>query len=265
MSDFFLNLATRVSDDANAVRPRAAGRFEPSEPMAELAETTEEIATVVDATPGPPQSSREPANPEFEPGMRREPRAQAIPPQSSLPSEPTRPVNPARIDGPQSSPPLGGRPEIVPADGDQSPEAASRAMSIGAYGSDYEELPQQNEMTIVNRVLRVQQRPDASPPKAETAVARPAEAEPAPIAAAATGQPAAIVRSEREIFVAQRPRELPTPADASPPPETVVHVTIGRVELRAPAAAAPRKREQAVSQAATLAEYLQKHAARTRS
>jgi len=53
------------------------------------------------------------------------------------------------------------------------------------------------------------------------------------------------------------------PPDADPPPAPDVHVTIGRVEVRAtPAASTESRREPARRPAMGLAEYLEKRANR---
>lgn len=258
MTDFFLNLASRAVDNENAIRPRVSGRFEPSEPVAELAEVNEEIGSGAGATvivPDSPQRPQE-SNPAAQPS------AQATPGRSSPPTE-SAPINPDAIDARQSSAPVQARPEVNPAAAEESQTVISPAMSLHMHDADEEELPQQDETTVVKHDTHVQERTVAARPIAQTPTARPAAAgrANAPIATAAASRRPAIGKPARETLAARNPRDMPRPADAAPPPETVVHVTIGRVELRAPPAAAPPRKREQVSQAGTLAEYLQKHAA----
>lgn len=267
MTDFFLNLASRVANHENAIRPRVAGRFESSEPAAVLAEINEEIAVGADATPTAPdarQRRRESGMSGLKPAA--DPGVQVTPPRSSPPSESAPPVKFGAVDIPQSSPPVQARPEVCPADGAESRNAVP-ATILRVHDSDGEELAQQDEATLAKAEAPVQRRTVVSLPAAEVAMTGSAAAKPAnvPIAIPAASHRPTIRKPSPDTFFARKPREMPGPAAAAPPPETVVHVTIGRVELRAPATAAPRKREQAPSQAGTLAEYLQKHAARTRS
>lgn len=259
MTDFFLNLASRAVDNENAIRPRVSGRFEPSEPVAEFAEVNEEIGSGAGATVIVPDSPQRPR----ESKAAAEPSAQATPGRSSPPTE-SAPINPDAADAPQSNAPVQARPEVNPAGGEESQTDISPAMSRHLHDADEEELLQQDdETTVVKHDTHVQERTVVARPIAQTPTARPAAAgrANAAIATAAASRRPAIGKPARETLAARNPRDMPRPADAASPPETVVHVTIGRVELRAPPAAAPpRKREQA-SQTGTLAEYLQKHAA----
>lgn len=266
MINFFLNLASRAVDNENAVRPRVTGRFEPSEPAAELAEINEEIVIGTGAT----LIARDSRQQRWDSRMSgleaaEEPGVQAAPPRFSPPSESAKPINAGAVEVPQSIPPVRARPEINPAGGKESQTALLRSMSPDVHDTDVEELPPQGETTAAKRDSPAHKQAVVSPP-AQIAITRPAAAgsATAPNVTAAASHRPVIGKPARETIVARKPREMPRPADAVPPPETVVHVTIGRVELRAPATAAPRKREQAPSQVGTLAEYLQKHAARTR-
>jgi hypothetical protein len=267
MSDFFRNLASRAVPDESGVRPRVAGRFEPSEPVAELAEINEEIASLADAAPVS-ADSRQRHQTSGMSGFETvaQPRRQAPPPPSAAASESPSPINPDVLDALQSNPPIPARSELTPADGGEAPTAMLPAMPLRMRDPDDEASPQQEERAIDKGEPPVQRPTVVSPAGAQAAPIGPAAAEPAnaPMATAARHRPAS-GKLAPETVVARKPREMPTPADALPPPETVVHVTIGRVELRAPTAAAPRKRERAATQVTTLAEYLQKHAARNRS
>jgi hypothetical protein len=267
MSDFFLNLATRVRGNENAIRPRVAGRFEPTEPMAKLAEASEEIVRGVDETRAaapPRQSSPQSAMSGHEVTIEGEPVPQAI----ALPasSEPHRPVAPGRVDAPRPDPTM--RHEFPPDMREKTSTVDLPTISLRTPANNRAEWPQQSETPPAKREAHIPGRTVTSPSKAQTAVSElpsAGSAPNAPIVAAPADHPAGIMTPQREPFVAQRSGKMPRSPEALPPQETVVHVTIGRVELRAPAAAPPRKPEQAASQAGTLAEYLQKHAARTRS
>lgn len=268
MTGFFLNLASRAVGDENAVRPRVAGRFEPAEPAAELAEISEEIARGADTMPIAPDSRqrrRETGTDGLNPAA--EPRVPSTPSLSSPPSGASQPINPDADDAQQSSPVILTGPESKPADRDDPQSTVWPTASLQAPNADAAELPQWKETRLVEDDATAHKQLVDSRPAPPVAIPGSTAASPAnaPVVNATVGPHPATGMLARETFVARKPRGMPGPANALPPPETIVHVTIGRVELRAPAAAAPRKREQAVSQAGTLAEYLQKHAARRRS
>ena len=71
--------------------------------------------------------------------------------------------------------------------------------------------------------------------------------------------PPPMPRALRTVRAPQIQREAP------PPVETTIHVSIGRIEVRAPPPAAARPREPAASPVMTLADYLQKRTGRVRS
>jgi hypothetical protein len=82
---------------------------------------------------------------------------------------------------------------------------------------------------------------------------------------AAPASPLAVPPSlPREIGTTPARRVLAVERAEPPPTETIVHVSIGRIELRAPPTPPATKRARAAPAVTTLAEYLQQRAARTR-
>ncbi len=266
MSNFFLNIAARAVDNENAVRPRVAARFESSEPVAELAEINEEIGSRADATQivrDSPQRRRGSGSSGFNAVV--ESRGQTALALSSTPSASPQPIDPDAVDALAANTPVQAGPEVNQVGGGEAPSAVSPAISHHVHNTDDVELPQQDKATVVAPDAPVQERIVVARLSAQATQPAAAARAIAPIATAPASRRPATEKPPRETSIARNTREMPAPAGALPSAETVVHVTIGRVELRVPSTAAPRKREQP-PQTGTLAEYLQKHAAaRTRS
>jgi hypothetical protein len=261
VSDFFTDLAARARDAEVAVRPRTATRFEPVAETPRLTEVATETESVVvqassEASELPATTERtEPADQARREALHRAP-AQSTPQPAAEPAARLeRPLTPDR-SAPQIllRPPLpavAGAPDAERI-GDATPplvlpEPAAPA-PVGIRGA-------MNAETALSRTVAPSRPEPAAPHETvRSIVATPVPTQPLPVP----------VPFQREVRAARASRLPPAEREAQPPAETVVHVSIGRIELRAPPAAPSRKREQAVSPVMTLADYLRNRAGRAR-
>lgn len=226
MSDFFASLAARAVEGSASIRPRLATRFEPVAPLEPFAEVVVETIGAETGTPTPIASVAEkPAAAMSSPAEAATARALA-PPSEATGGLPVGSVASSIV--------------AVPAATVLSPPAANDGPPA----------------------------PEPSPPLRDDRAATQAIA-PRTYRAAAPGTAAFPLAQApslpREIATTPAPRVAAAARPEPPPVETIVHVSIGRIELRASPTPPATKPKRAVPAVTTLAEYLQQRAARTRT
>jgi hypothetical protein len=268
VSDFFANLAARTRDSRTAIRPRLPKRFEPSAPTPQLAEVAPETDSVgEDLTSNVSQSDSAPPRPERlsqeEPGRRR----------SGLPAPPQLEIKPQRSNAPTHV-------DIPDTPATQQPPTTMALITRGAAVDS--PLPSAAPASGVERTVFVAHRathsatapppPQAEPQRSDLATpsmpisqtVRAPFVQPDPAPSPVASHQAPLTRRELKARAARAVRQPPTQPEPAAP-ETTVHVSIGRIELRMPPGASPKKRERASAPVAPLSDYLQKHnAARKR-
>ncbi len=253
MSDFFANLAARAVEGSATIRPRLATRFEPVAPPESFTEVIVETTAAEPTTPTPSVPVAEesltatPSPSESAPtgsvAVPPAPQAKgAIPIASVAPEEPP-PGRSALLDSPL---PDGDMPATL-----RGPiVAAPSAAALPHFAA--RETPPVPEPSAALHSDRAAVQPITKRTHRAAAAATP----PFPL----TLRPS----PPREVGTTPAPRvaavERPEPA----PVETIVHVSIGRIELRTPPTPPATKRGRAVPAVTTLAEYLQQRVARTR-
>jgi hypothetical protein len=247
MSGFFESVAARARGEASTIRPRLPSRFESADAGAELFELNIETTAAPRVPPDPaaPPAAASDSRPAI--AQRGETTSPAAAPPAArvetveVPARPVAPV-PRAPRTPEAAPEIHAfaqpppavtrtsevsSPATVPSAPLHSTETTARQGPRAAPPPD----PAVEPMPVATFASRVEY---ALP----VATARPAPAEPAPV------RPP---RAERRAAGLATPRE-----------ETTVHVSIGRIEVRAPPAAPePRRREPRASPVMTLEDYLQ--------
>ncbi len=288
MSDFLGHLVARsldLSPATPAVRPRLASRFEPVTPAVAplIEETMEEVVSAaapaariehVLAEPAAARPAPHPPGPPLPsaPPTTRERGEEALSGRSlgggsPLPVAGRADGRGAGGEGPPPPPQVGpvirplrieegrSRPEpALPPSLEPTPRAPIPVQATAA--PPFPEPRPQVEPVIrrieVERVLTPASAPPApAPSPAAPTQAKPAKAAPAPVPAPPILQPR-VQAVERGPFPARR---------EEPAAEPVIHVTIGRIEVRAtPAPKAPARERQAARPAVDLEEYLRQRA-----
>jgi hypothetical protein len=302
VSDFFTHLAARARNTEIAVRPRLATRFEPVAPTPQLTEVAIETESVADDTLGMTATAEgtKPASEPRRPELVRSPAQPAADamasPAGPLTPDQLAPQSPAEPTASLAEPLMPGRlapqPAVEPNASPQEPQTPDQPtsqISLRPPPPAVAGVEKAKGIPHAAALLVHQEAPASAPMQvgirqamnAETALpwtVEPPRTEPAvpPVAPRETvrtvvGTPVpsqplpAPSPMPREIRTARAPRGPAMEREVKPPAETIVHFSIGRIELRAPPAAPPRKREQTVSPVTPLADYLQQHAARARS
>jgi hypothetical protein len=253
MSSFLDNLAARVLHPAAALRPRLAGLFEPpdgnsssSAPLpADIAQTVVAPAPrnlMQDARP----VARQPAPIERQVIAQRTAAAPPVPP--------------------MASPPLPAHSQIEP-----WPTYTSLAQERQPSAAPRHTTPADVEVSLA-RPDREVARPSSQPAMQQTnwhaaapaVPSQPSERSPEPAIVPARRAPVEPIGAPAQPRPAAEPPAARVDATAPPAPAPTIHVTIGRVEVRAnlPAAsqpAAPRR-----GSAISLDDYLQQQAERRR-
>lgn len=228
MSDFFANLAARAVEASATIRPRLATRFEPVAPLEPFTEIVIETTGAETGAPTPIASV----------------------------AEKTPTATPSRAESEPASVP------IAP------PSGATGAILVGSVAAPIVAAPSAGTVPqpSAHDVPSAPEPPVA--PRDDPAATQPIVQRMDRAAAPATPPfPLTVPPSPpHEIGTTLAPRVAAGERREPPPVETIVHVNIGRIELRAPPLAPPAtKRERAVPAVTTLAEYLQQRAARTRT
>jgi hypothetical protein len=244
MSDFFRNLASRIGAHESPVRPRIAGRYELPASNEQFIEVVEEIersendASMIGAPLRWPVSA----------------------PQSRTSSEDRTEQGgtgsahqaPDVLPEPITANPLVADPS-KPSVSDERPHDQDSRQPI--YPEDHRHAPREERSAAPEPSA-----PGQAAPRAELP-AKTQRTELPPSLVATPVPPTAPAAPTRERVGTPRSRQS---AREASPTETIVHVSIGRIELRAPQPTAPPKRDQPPSPVSTLAEYLNQHAARSR-
>jgi hypothetical protein len=244
MSDFFRNLASRIGAHESPVQPRIAGRYEQPPSNEQFIEVVEEIersendASMIMAPLRWPVSA----------------------PQSRTSSEDRTeqggPGNAHQAPDVLPQPLTANRLVADPSKPSVSDERLHNQDSRQAiYLEDQRHAPREEPSAAREPSARGQAAPRAqSPAKAQRTELPPSlVATPVP--------PTAPAAPTRERVGTPRSQQS---ARGVLPTETIVHVSIGRIELRAPQPTTPPKRDQPPSPVSTLADYLKQHAARSR-
>jgi hypothetical protein len=275
MADYLTDLAVGLSESTGVLRPRQASRFEPASQEDQIPTFRQPLEQAEDTdSPRAQGASGEPPPRAARPAMSHaDPSAFA-----QLPGQPDIPALNARRH-PVAERTLTDVPSPV------DPRDPSRESPHVALGS---EAP----FSVRDMSLRQPTEPRAeieaegalipapSPPPTERT--RPVEPRPSgpierpafelPVDAATVKRPAIDPAAEaaNSIFrppplSPRLPRERPSQSEhrAEQPPEPTIHVTIGRVEVRATSEAEPRaRRKEEAAPVMTLDEYLRKRGSR---
>lgn len=254
MSDFFANLAARAVEGSATIRPRLATRFEPAAAPQPFTEVIVETAAAENATPTP-----------MAPVVAKAPAAMASPPASEPSASDAVALSPqgtaaARVASVAQTEPPAGRSALLASSQPDEDKPATVAAAIVAAPSAVP-LPDPSDHDPVHAP-----EPSAAPQRDRRAAQPIIERSQRAVAPATPPSPLSLPPSlPREIATTPVPRVAAVEQPELPPAETIVHVSIGRIELRAPPTPAATKRERAVPAVTTLAEYLQQRAARTRT
>jgi hypothetical protein len=278
VSDFFARLAARARGDAPVVRPRLPSRFEDAEPAAAPSEA-DHAAGWEEAVPAP-RTLRRPAAIEetavADPPRARPPRSVPAPPPTApaasqaAPHPARRALAPEPADAPE--PASAAAPPVVTAARAQAPRTAAEPEPQPRARAPREDV---REPRLPRERAPLATPPEPSPRRDPVRTPRADDAQPARIAprAAAPELPVIprVVRTVTDVPAAIVPRvtrAVPErrPAQAAPPPaETTIHVTIGRIEVRAAAATASERGREAVPSAVmSLGDYLEARSGRAR-
>lgn len=257
MGDFLGQLLARSFDQTEVIRPRRTGLFEPSQPARDLPWPDEEPTDSAAPAPLPaappsgrlalePQHMPRSAPPEAAAPLRLRPRPEtpasqpASAPHSKQPSVVNEP--PATAAAALRPPPVQPQPTSPPPR--EQVRDASRAPTV---------VEQTLLQPVVERITETS-RQAATPPRTATPTSPPEM--PDARAAADVLRPAPQVEAsgvvQSPVVRAGRQAATPTPA-ASP----TIHVTIGRVEVRASSPAEPARRTRPQPPVMSLDEYLE--------
>lgn len=267
MSDFFANLAARAQTSETAIRPRLTGRFEPVAPTAQLADVTVETeadgAVIAPLPNAQPSLTTKPA-----PTTDRQAAPDTLTTAPDKPPAPIgnptmRPQSAAVADPPPYRPALPPtRETIVTAD---HPVPAPSDVAIPprthvSHPAASESLPRATEKNVVAPQIVHAAAPatiaaQSAPPQTAT-LSIPAEPVAPNLLPPRTNLLPDVPTRRRE-----RDKAPDRPPISSAEPETVVHVSIGRIELRVPTPPA-RNREKPSSPVTPLSEYLRQRAAK---
>jgi hypothetical protein len=253
VSDFFANVAARAVEGSAAIRPRLATRFEPAarpEPFTEV---------VVETTAAGPTAPT-PIVPVAEEALTATPSLT----ESALTGSVAVPPAPQAMGGipvasvPPAEPPPGrsAMPESPPHD-DEDKSATVATPIVAAPAARPE--PAAGDVTPTPQL--------SAAPRGDRAAAQPIveKTHRAPPLAAPAFPRTLPTSLRRETGTTPAPRVAVVEQPVPPPVETIVHVSIGRIELRAPPTPAATKRERVAPAVTTLSEYLQQRGARSRT
>jgi hypothetical protein len=282
VSDFFANVAARARKSQDVVQPRLPSRFEAPEPAAAVASgPVPEVMTEREILA--PAQSRKPANSRApreaapmtaarDTGQHDESGPAAVPVTIAAPS-PTRPppdvVTPAaeRVVAAGTSDvhaPAAARPEETNRAGDVEPRSQTRpeqrlAPAVEPRGRREDEARALAvDHTPRREVAREAQPGDRAPVRAHAGVREVPAVEPVVPRIAAVVPPAIQPRIVRAT-------PARTPLAAAPrAAETTIHVSIGRIEVRATPPAIQRGRQAAPPAVMSLGAYLSARAERAR-
>ncbi len=281
MSDFFARLAARARDPGDVVQPRVPSRFEtPELRTPDAPGTSLDVAT--EHEPLRPSPSRSARGARADDGIATHASRPAAPPVAA-----EAPVSPATVDAqPAAQAPreLISRVAAVPADSPPAvvpaavPDLAPAAAALRA-DRRVEPHAEPSPSHVVEPLVRRAPAPPApvveDPPRRQVARGRD-EGIPErvvlpntdrgvpdipPVAARVLAAPAAPAIVPRVVRAAP---ERPAPPSLALATETTVHVSIGRIEVRATPQPAEQRRERVPSPVMSLGDYLNSRAERAR-
>ena len=233
MSDFLTNLVARTMASPT-LRPRLRARFEPP--------AEEPAAAMPEGEAAPPRATPRSAATEVPVHVIREaaspPQAVAEERENVAETPPAAPVAPRREEAVPVERAVHAQPPQI--EQRETPIPPPRPTSVAVpEPRDEEETPQAAETIITHR-----HRFDLEPPRVERRVEMRHSVE------------RESVFRERTVRVSSLRREIAAAADAAAPTEPVVHVSIGRVEVRAVAPQPQSRRAAPRAAALTLDDYV---------
>lgn len=267
MSDFLTNLAARSAGVAETIQPRVPALFEPQGPGGRLP-----------ASPGSGESEHETAEerdvPDVRPSSIEDPVTRVRPVRQTAEEEP-RPQAAAVGDANRPPSPLLADRRDVPAVNVGTPKtAAVPPVELVAPASLASPRPSVGEAPVkapaaepIERTAlfkpREPERTPVSPSAGKEPAIPPAASrnEPAPPPAAPPLRPAKTIAQPQVMPRVEKPRPTPAPTSTKTP-EPVIHVTIGRIEVRASSEAATSRKAPATRPVTSLDEYLSGRAKR---
>jgi hypothetical protein len=274
MADYLTDLAVGLSESAGVLRPRQASRFEPasgeeripapSQPL-EQAEDMDSPRTQGASGEPPPRAARPaisradansfqemPGDPDIAALTARH-RSEAGKTVADVPpSIDRKPPSRESVQAPGSEAPFSVRDTSLR----RPAEPRSEIQAEGALIPAPSPPPTERTRPVEPRPSGPIERPAIELPGDAATAKRPATDPPAEAASSIFSPPPLSPRL---------PREQPSQSEhrAEPPPEPTIHVTIGRVEVRATSEAEPRaRRKEEASPVMTLDEYLRKRGSR---
>jgi hypothetical protein len=283
VSDFFANVAARTRDTQDLVQPRLPARFETTEGALDQAfvaplEASVEPGVPPEAAPRKPARSRAPAAgtplATAARGAAGEARRTAEIPATIAAQPPARP-SPEAVEPVVASALVHKR---APARADVVAPAARPQLRVRDERRVEERPEPSHDHTVEPRVRRehaaralaagdvpqretVRGRPDGDRDPVQTRRPVREAGGVVPVAARIVAQPPLPAIQPRVVRAAPQRSPLPAPARAQ---ETTVHVSIGRIEVRATPHAAEPRRDAAASPVMSLGEYLSSRSGRGR-
>ena len=283
MSDFFANLAARARDSKGAVRPRLPSRFETFDsaraaPFDAPRELTIEVEARDAAAPPAPVPDRvageaampiaaSPAGavaPAAVARMTPEPIAAALaapPPRDVAPPVAAAIVVPARATAPVPVFPRSAPPTVPGADERRVQPRVDAPVEHAAESRVRRDPTVREPADDASRRAAPRDRASGEPERAPARGAVRTTPELVPAAARVAREPSAPAILPRVVRAAPQRTPLPAPPPAA---ETTIHVSIGRIEVRATPPPADRRREAAPPAVMSLGEYLSSRAERAR-
>lgn len=233
MSDFLTNLVARTFRPP-ALRPRPRARFEGAEPIEEVAADPPPVPHVIGQAAAPPSPAAAP---------RRIVESHVAPPVHRGIVEARRSDGTPRETRESEAAPSGKRRDV--SDGKAGERTIERERIVAAAQPAIREV-------IAERTAPSTPPPPAAAPPREVAIIERHSTEETLTRVESTRIESRRIESTR---IAERRREIAIPPRQAPP-EPVIHVSIGRVEVRASPPAAPAQRPRAQRRTAmTIEEY----------
>src|SRR6266545_2662886 len=290
MSGYLINLARRTLASGTVVRPRLPLPYEPTQPTGPLDDTVLEVGSASPPPPDGPHGDADAPDPAGLPMGERE----APPDRGWLDpaprwlehrartAEPSAPASghggqrPARVESPVAARPVGVASTVSADEGEVSGGAAPSAVQPrGAprAGTGVEDRPMPGPAPAGRRPPAGRLpasapggtspwplRPSTAPPAAAISGVAPPSA-PGAALGPGTAPPLAapaVVGDVAPVSPVPSPARWATAAEDATPGPAIIHVTIGRVEVRARPAAEPPNRPVPRPEPVTLEEYLRR-------
>ena len=264
MSDFLTNLAARSTGAAETIQPRVPALFEPSGVLNHLPAAPEFTALEQERADEPDRRH------EVRPPLTSQPLAAmpaARPEAANHPSTPAGELNPAPARQATSQNPSPAalttapksvappRAELSPAPVISPQPLIRQPAQTPLAGPPLQRIPpsEERQPTTPRREASAEKEPPLQPPVLRK--------EPSPPVTIQPVRPASTIVEPRVTPRIESPRPAAAPSPAKSP-ETVIHVTIGRIEVRATPETPPARKAHAAAPVTGLDEYLRSHAKR---